>query len=203
MTPRPDRPTVRRALLVTAGLVAGFLVPAAPALAHTGQGIDGMGDGFLHPLTGPDHLLAMLAVGAVAALAGKRWLAWATPVAFVGGMLVGGALGLAGVSIPGTETAIALSLVALGVIVATAAHREGAWLPVVVALFGVAHGVAHGGEAPTAAAPVAYVAGFVAVTIALHAGGAASGWLLRRTPAVRVAAGALVSGAGVAFLLGA
>jgi urease accessory protein len=203
MTSRPDRLTARRAVLVTFGLVAGFLVPAAPALAHTGHGLDGAADGILHPLTGPDHLLAMLAVGAVAALTTRRWLAWATPAAFVGGMLVGGALGLAGVSIPGTESAIALSLVALGVIVATAARREGVWLPIVVTLFGAAHGIAHGAEAPAAAAPVAYLAGFVAVTVALHAGGAASGWLLRRTPAVRMATGALVSGAGLAFLLGA
>lgn len=203
MTSRPTALTARRAALAAAATVVGFLLPAAPALAHPGHALGGVGSGLAHPLTGPDHLLAMVAVGVVAAFAGKRWLAWATPAAFVGGMLVGGALGLAGVSIPGTETAIALSVVALGILVATAAHREGAWLPVLVGLFGIAHGIAHGAEAPGATSPVAYVAGFVAATVVLHTGGAAAGWMLRRAPAVRIAAGALVSGAGIALLLGA
>src|SRR6478752_5390244 len=127
MTPRPDRFPARRAALVAGGIVAGFLLPAAPALAHPGHALGGVGSGLAHPLTGPDHLLAMIAVGAVAALATSRRLAWMTPLAFVGGMVAGGALGLAGVSIPGTETAIALSVVALGVLVATAAGREGVW----------------------------------------------------------------------------
>ncbi len=203
MTSRPDRLSTRRALLVATGIVAGFLLPAAPALAHPGHALEGVGSGLIHPLTGPDHLLAMIAVGAVAALASSRRVAWLTPLAFIGGMLAGGALGLAGISLPGTETAIALSVVALGVLVATAAGREGLWLPLLVGAFGVAHGIAHGAEAPSAASPVAYVAGFVAVTVVLHAGGAAGGWLLRRTPAVRMAAGALVSGAGLALLVGA
>ena len=75
-------------------------------------------------------------------------------------------------------------------------------MPLLVGAFGLAHGIAHGAEAPAAASPVAYVAGFVAVTVALHGGGAAAGWLLRRTPTVRMAAGALVSGAGLALLAG-
>jgi urease accessory protein len=202
MTSRPERLNVRRALLVSGGIVVGFLLPAAPALAHPGHALDGVGSGLTHPLTGPDHLLAMVAVGAVAALAASRRLAWMTPLAFVVGMLAGGALGLTGVSIPGTETAIALSVVALGVLVATAAKREGLWLPLLVGAFGVAHGIAHGAEAPSATSPVAYVAGFVAATVVLHAGGAATGWLLRRAPAVRMATGALVSGAGLALLVG-
>jgi urease accessory protein len=202
MTPRPDRLSARRALLVTGGIVAGFLLPAAPALAHPGHGLNGLGDGMVHPLTGPDHLLAMVAVGVVAAFASSRRVAWFTPLAVVGGMLVGGVLGLAGLSLPGTETAIAVSVVALGVLVATAARRDGLWLPVLVGLFGAAHGVAHGAEAPSAASPVAFVAGFVAVTVALHASGALAGLALRRAPAARVAAGALVSGAGLALLTG-
>jgi len=203
MITRPDSFSARRAALVAGGIVAGFLLPAAPALAHPGHALGGVGSGLAHPLTGPDHLLAMVAVGVVAAFAGSRRVAWLTPVAFVGGMLAGGALGLAGVSLPGTETAIALSVVALGVLVATAAGRDGMWLPVLVGLFGVAHGVAHGAEAPSAASPIAYVAGFVAVTIALHASGAGAGLLLRRTPAVRMALGAVVAGTGIALLFGA
>jgi urease accessory protein len=200
MTPRPISFSARRALLVSAGLVAGFLLPAAPALAHPGHGLDGTGSGLTHPLAGPDHLMAMVAVGVVAAFATSRRVAWMTPVAFVAGMLAGGALGLAGVSVPGTETAIALSVVALGVLVATAAHRDGAWLPLLIGAFGLAHGMAHGAEAPSAASPTAYVVGFVAATVALHAGGAGAGWLLRRTPAVRMASGGLVTGAGLALL---
>ena len=199
--PSPSSFSARRALLVSAGIVAGFLIPAAPALAHPGHALHGVGDGLAHPLTGPDHLLAMIAVGAVAALSASRRLAWLTPAAFVGGMLAGGALGLAGVSLPGTETAVALSVVALGVLVATATNHEGIWLPLLVGAFGVAHGIAHGAEAPSAVSPVAYVAGFVAITVVLHAGGAAAGWMLRRAPAVRMATGAVVSGAGLALLV--
>jgi len=203
MSPRLAPPTARRAALVGGATVVGFLLPAVPALAHPGHPGSGFGSGLGHPPTGPDHLLAMVAVGVVAAFASRRWVAWATPAAFVGGMVLGAVLGLGGVSIPGTETAIALSVVALGAIVVTTAGRDGTWLPVVVGLFGVAHGVAHGAEAPSAASPVAYVAGFVVATVALHAAGAGAGWTVRRAPAVRMAMGAAVSASGVALLLGA
>ena len=95
--------------------------------AHLGGPTHGLVDGLLHPLLGPDHLLAMIGVGIVAAVtasrtpgASPRLRMWAAPLAFLAGMTVGGALGLAGWSVPGVELAIALSVVALGVAVAGA-----------------------------------------------------------------------------------
>ncbi len=132
MTPRPDRLSARRALLVAGASSPASCCPPLRPWPTPATGSNGVGDGMIHPISGPDHLLAMAPVGAVAAFACSRRVAWLTPLAFVGGMLVGGVLGLAGLSLPGTETAIAVSVVALGVLVATAARRDGLWLPVLV-----------------------------------------------------------------------
>src|SRR5262245_1767208 len=94
--------------------VAAVVLAASPAGAHTGGPVHGLADGALHPLTGLDHLLAMLAVGVVAALGTSVRRPWTVVVAFLGGMVAGGALGLAGVAFPGVETAIVLSVVGLG-----------------------------------------------------------------------------------------
>lgn len=199
---RPTRPSTRRTgVILTAGLV-GALIPAAPALAHTGHSTTGLATGLLHPLTGPDHLLAMVAVGMIAALSSSRRIALLTPAGFVMGLLAGGLLGLGGIALPGTEMAIALSLISLGTLIAVALRRDSLLLPLAALLFGVAHGHAHGAELPMAASPVTYVIGFVAVSITLHATGAVSGILLRRGVAARVAAGTLVTTAGLVLLLG-
>lgn len=185
---------------------AAVVLSASPAGAHVGGPVHGLADGALHPLTGVDHLLAIVAVGCVAVLGTNTGSAfrrpWLVVAAFLGGMVAGGALGLAGRTFPGVETAIVLSVIGLGVAVALAPRADAAWLLALVAAAGVAHGSAHGAEAPTAANPVLYVVGFVAVTAALHAVGAFGGLAVRRVPTARVAAGAGVAAAGALLLAG-
>jgi urease accessory protein len=143
------------------------LVPGA-ALAHTGVGIEhDLAHGFMHPIGGIDHILAMVAVGVFAFVLGGRAL-YLVPLAFVGMMVVGFGLGLAQVDVPFVELGIALSSVVIGGVAAL-----GRPLPVVAAaalvgLFAVFHGVAHGAEMPAAAAGWQYALGFVAATALLH-----------------------------------
>jgi urease accessory protein len=191
----------RTVAAAAAGAAAAGLLIAEPVGAHTGLPAGGALDGIVHPFLGVDHLLAMVAVGVLAALAKDRRVAWLTPIGFVAGMLGGGVLGLVGVEVSAVELAIAVSVVALGVLIITATDNSALWLPVLAAAFGAAHGHAHGAELPAGAIPFLYVAGFVTATVALHVGGTAVGLGLRRLPSVRVAAGALVSTAGVMLLL--
>jgi urease accessory protein len=178
----------------------GPLVVAAPAIAHTGPPADGALDGVLHPLSGVDHLLAMVAVGVLAATTRDRRVAWLTPIGFVAGMIAGGAVGLAGPEVPVVEVAIAASVVVLGLLIGTVARDTGPWLVVVAASFGAAHGHAHGAELPAGAAPFVYTAGFVVATAALHLAGTVGGLGLRRLPIVRVAIGIAVGAVGVVLL---
>jgi urease accessory protein len=106
--------------------------------------------GFAHPLTGLDHLLAMLAVGVERAPAGRPWL----PLAFVGMLLVGVATGAAGLTVPGLETGIALTVALMGVLLAVAARLPAA-PAVMIGVFALLHGNAHGHELPQASAPSA------------------------------------------------
>ncbi|HEX5587973.1 MAG TPA: HupE/UreJ family protein [Acidimicrobiia bacterium] len=175
--------------------------------AHLGGPSHGLADGLLHPLLGPDHLLAMVAVGIVASVTAARTErpiarmgAWAAPLAFLAGMTAGGALGLGGWAFPAVELAIVVSVVALGVAVAGAMGDAAIWMPL-LALAGLAHGNAHGAEAPVAANPALYVAGFLAATVALHLGGVAIGSALRRRPLLRVTVGMGVAGAGMLLLV--
>jgi len=192
---------VRRAAAVVAGVVAGAAVVASPAAAHTGLPAGGAVDGVLHPFTGLDHLLAMVAVGVVAACAGGGRIAWLAPAGFVTGMVAGGIAGMAGAEVPYVEVAVTGSVVLLGVWIMTAAHVPGRWVVVPALMIGAVHGLAHGAELPLGATPIAYLAGFVAATILLHLAGVGAGLGLSRLPSVRAGAGALVTSAGVlAFL---
>lgn len=149
------------------------LVPGA-ALAHTGVGFEhDLAHGFLHPMGGIDHILAMVAVGVFAFVLGGRAL-YLVPLAFVGMMVVGFGLGLAQVNLPFVELGIALSSVVIG-----GAAALGRPMPVVAAsalvgLFAVFHGVAHGAEMPVTAAGWQYALGFVAATALLHLVGIAA-----------------------------
>jgi urease accessory protein len=197
---RTKRPTTA-VVPVLAG-VAAVVLSASPAGAHVGGHLHGLTDGALHPLTGVDHLLAMLAVGCVAAVGSNVRHPWAVVAAFLGGMVVGGALGIAGVGFPGVETAIVLSVFGLGLAVALAPRADAAWLLALVVAAGLVHGNSHGAEAPGATNPMLYVLGFVAVTAALHAVGAFGGVIARRRPAVRLATGVAVTTIGAMLLLG-
>lgn len=188
-----------RLLLIASGSVATAVCFAVPAAAHTGQGTGAVWSGLLHPFLGPDHVFAMVTVGVLAAVL-RRPLA--VPAGFLVAMLLGGALGLAGMPLPGGELAVAVSVVALGAaLVAGGVTRTGAALAL-VAVAGFVHGHAHGVEAPYAAEPVAYVLGFLAATAGLHAAGVGAGRMVLKRPAVRAALGSVVIGAGVAFAVG-
>jgi urease accessory protein len=196
MMPALDRTAAAFAAVLAIGL-------AGPAFAHTGDGIGGFASGFFHPVFGPDHVVAMVAVGLWGVFLGMPAI-WMLPVIFPLVMAFGGALGILGVPLPSVETGIALSGVVLGLCVAFAA-RPPLWVAgIVVGLFAVFHGHAHGAEMPEASDPVAYALGFVVATGLLHLCGIAFG-LLARWPAGVVAvraAGALIAVAGGAYLTG-
>ena len=177
---------------------------ASTALAHDASGTaGGFISGFLHPIFGWDHVVAMVAVGLWGAFLGAPAI-WALPVIFPMVMALGGVLGVAGVPLPAVEITIALSAVVLGAMVGLAA-RPSLWIAgAIVGVFAVFHGHAHGTELPHAASPLTYSIGFVMATGMLHLCGISFG-LLTRWPhgkiAVRIG-GALISLVGVAFLFG-
>ena len=178
-------------------LLAAFALAAPLAQAHEGAGLaGGFMSGFAHPLLGWDHVIAMLAVGLWGAFLGAPAL-WLLPVVFPLVMAAGGALGVLGVPLPAVEVGIAVSAIALGGVVA-GALRPPLWVAaLLVALFAVFHGHAHGTELPQAASPLAYSLGFVVATGLLHLTGIALG-LLTRWPAGRIAVRGM--GAGIALL---
>lgn len=181
-------------------LAALFTLPAI-ANAHTGAGsAHGFVHGFEHPILGLDHLLAMLAIGLWAAQTGGRAL-WAVPLTFVGTMAIGGALGMAGISLPFIEPGITLSVLLLGLMVAFAVRLPLAAAVPLVAGFAMLHGHAHGVEMPPDASGLTYVAGFLIATAALHIAGIGIGMGIQRAakaPLVR-ATGAAIAIAGVAL----
>jgi urease accessory protein len=185
-----------------AALVLLLLLASVPAQAHPQVGrAAGFVSGLRHPVSGLDHALAMIAVGVWGAQLGAPAV-WLLPVAFPMVMAFGGFLGLAGVPIPGVEVGVALSAVLLGLLVAFEA-RPPLWLAVViVGLFAIFHGHAHGTELPAGESGVLYSIGFVVATGCLHATGIGIG-LAHRWPAGRTAlrfAGTVVATAGLAFL---
>lgn len=184
-------------------LLASLILLSQTAMAHEASGVaGGFSSGFMHPILGWDHVAAMVAVGLWGAVLGQPAL-WVLPVTFPLVMAFGGALGVAGIPLPGVEVGIALSALVLGVMVLTTA-RPPLWLAaVIVAAFAIFHGHAHGTELPHAVSPLAYSIGFVLSTGMLHMCGIAFGLLTRfkaGTVAVR-AGGGLIGLAGVLFLI--
>jgi urease accessory protein len=175
----------------------------SPALAHTGQGASGVYAGIMHPITGLDHVVAMVAVGLWGGILGKPAL-WQLPIAFPVIMAVAGAFGVAGVPLPGVEVGIALSGMVLGAMVLFAVQMPVWAAMMIVGVFAVFHGHAHGAELPSAANPMAFALGFVLSTGTLHLCGIMIGGL-GRWPVGRVAVratGAAIALAGTAFLTG-
>ncbi len=153
---------------------------AGAAEAHVGHGSTvGFTSGLTHPLSGFDHILAMLAVGLIAARLGGKAL-WAVPAAFVGMMVVGGALGMNGFELPYVELGIIASVIALGA-AATLNFRSPLWAATGLAgFFALFHGHAHGAEMPLADSGVTYAMGFVVATALLHGLGLALGIAMNR-----------------------
>ncbi|HAI30460.1 MAG: urease accessory protein [Thalassospira sp.] len=178
---------------------------ATPALAHTGAGsVSGFASGFSHPMGGLDHLLAMIAVGVLAAQQGGKAV-WLLPVSFVTMMVVGGALGIAGVAMPFVELGIVGSVIVLGAVIALGKHMPTGAAMALVGVLAVFHGHAHGTEMPIDASGVEYGLGFAIATAILHAVGLGIGFGAKKIAekiapvAVRIGGG-MIAAAGVALL---
>jgi urease accessory protein len=193
-----SRPRFRRA---AAALLAWLLGPGV-AFAHTRGGeAAGLVAGLSHPVSGLDHVLAMVAVGLWGAQLGAPAV-WLLPVAFPMVMAFGGTLGLVGVHLPGVEIGIALSAIGLGAAVLFEAKPKLALAAALVGFFAIFHGHAHGTELPDGANGLLYSIGFVVATGLLHLAGIGIG-TIHRWPAGRAAlrwAGAFVALAGMAFM---
>ncbi len=194
-----------RVLIV--GVVCGLCAAATPVLAHTGvSATHDLTHGFLHPLGGLDHILAMVAVGLYATQLGGRNL-WLVPAAFVATMVLGGLAGYVGIPLPLVEQGIGLSVVAMSLAVALGVRVPTLAAMAMVGVFALFHGHAHGSEGAELGSFVLYAAGFVAATVALHAVGMALGIGLgrlgeRRSNFLTRAAGIAGAAAGVAILAG-
>lgn len=181
------------------GLAALIAAIPALALAHPGhEHTTSFMTGFMHPMGGLDHLLAMLAIGLWAASLGGRAL-WAVPAAFVGTMLIGGGLSVAGIQVPFIEQGIVLSVVLMGVLLVGAARFPVAVCAGIAALFAVFHGAAHGLEMPLNANGAEYALGFAAATALLHVVGIGFGSAIARfqAPIVTRVTGSLIAIAGL------
>jgi urease accessory protein len=172
---------------------------AGTASAHTGDHtVTGFASGLTHPLSGLDHLLAMVAIGLWAAQQGGRAL-WAVPAAFVSAMLLGGGMALAGLSLPHVETGIAASVLVLGLLIATRRQWAAPVGMAIAASFALFHGYAHGLEMPQAASPALYALGFVLATTFLHGVGIAGSLIGRHA---MQAAGAAIAASGLVMIFG-
>lgn len=183
---------------------ASLLIAPAFAFAHVGQG--DVSGGFLagleHPVRGLDHVVAMVAVGIWGAQLRSPAI-WVLPVTFPLVMSFGGILGGLGVPIPGIEIGIAASAIVLGAMVAFAA-RPPLWIAgVIVGVFAIFHGYAHGAELPQSANPIFYAMGFVMVTGSLHILGILIGLINRWRAGEKClrTGGVLIALCGVYFLV--
>lgn len=179
-------------------LLPGLTILPAPAMAHGLHDAGTLMAGALHPVGGADHVLAMLAVGLLAAQLTGRAI-WVLPGTFVGAMLAGGVLGAYGLPFPAVEPMILASIMILGVLVALAAPVPLAVLLGMTAVFGAAHGWAHGAEGP-ATGLAAYAAGFAGATALLHLAGIALGRSLPKLALRGLGAGTAAAGLALAVV---
>ena len=189
-----------------AWLLAALLCVSAPLplAAHEGGSAAGLLSGLYHPISGVDHVLAMVAVGIWGAQLGSPAI-WVLPVTFPMVMAFGGMLGLLGVQIPGVEVGIGLSALILGLMVAFERRPDLRVAAVLVGFFAVFHGFAHGAELPEGQSGLLYSMGFVASTGTLHASGIGLGLIQRweRGKSVLRFTGGVIALAGVWFTWGA
>jgi urease accessory protein len=177
------------------------------AFAHPGSGLaHGMADGFAHPFSGLDHILTMVSVGLLAARQGGRAL-WLLPLTFLSMMALGGCLGMSGGLVPGVEAGIGASVVFLGLCILSGLPIPLPFAVMLVGVFAVFHGHAHGTEMPATVAGLSYGLSFLAATAILHGIGIGLFLALRRrigpasVPVLR-AAGGLIAAAGLALIVG-
>lgn len=182
-------------------LTLGLMSFSTVALAHPGHESAGFAEGLLHPFSGMDHLLAMLAVGLWAAQLGGRAV-WQIPAAFLALLCLGGVLGMNGIILPSLELGIVGSVVVFGALIAA-----GKKLPVsigmgIASIFALFHGAAHGLEMPAMTSGLSYSIGFVAASLILHASGLLAAYATRLAPLAVRFIGATIATAGTVLLSG-
>lgn len=199
----PERPSAGRRLMLARALAVAFGIGGpSPTFAHLGTGLPGGFDsGFRHPVTGFDHLLAMVSVGIWGASLGRP-LIYALPVIFPFMMVAGAILGMFSVPIPAVELGIGFSVLVLGLCVGLAIKAPVWAASTIVATFALFHGYAHGVELPSAADPIGYSTGFVFATGLLHVLGIGIGMLQARPKGILITRelGAAVTVAGAWYL---
>jgi urease accessory protein len=185
-----------------------LLVSSSTAFAHPGHDVSGFAAGLMHPFSGMDHLLAMVAVGLWAAQGstGKNGTrkVWLLPATFMTMLVVGAGIAMQWQSLPLVEAGIATSVLALGLLIALAMQLPVSLSIAVTGLFGLLHGYAHGLELPASAAPAEYALGFLAATAFLHLGGIAAGVATRdRYASLAKMLGVAIAAGGVYLLASA
>lgn len=186
-------PRTLKSTILTLSILSLLAIPSV-ASAHTGHthGDSSLTNGLSHPISGLDHLLAMIGVGLWASQIGGR-AKWIVPLAFVGSMVLGGVLQWAGVNVPQVEAGIAASVLILGLLIATTTKLPTWAAGAIVGLFAICHGAAHATEF-TGSSAIAYSVGFGLSTIALHAVGMGLGVVAtqgKSTLVPRLAGGAI------------
>lgn len=187
-------------------IAATIALCSGPVFAHPGHEIGHTAiQGFLHPLSGIDHILTMVSVGVLAFCLGRHAI-WTVPLAFVLMMAVGRTLGASGVELPGVEQGIAASVLVLGALIAAAIRLPLLYATILVGAFAVFHGMAHGLEAAAeGVVPSSYFLGFLIATLALHGAGIALGVTFNaaeKTNLLQRAAGGVVGLAGFLMIFG-
>lgn len=187
--------------------VAVSVLALFPMLAFAHVGNDGsthhvlsFAEGFIHPLTGMDHLVAMIMVGIWSAMNTQKW--WLAPLAFAGLLLTGALIGIAGVTLPGTELIVAASLLSIGLMVALRLKLRAVTGALIIGAFAIFHGLAHGAELSHSAAALS---GMVIATAGLHLVGLGIGYLLTLSSTNRWWAGVIGGGSsllGIGLLCG-
>lgn len=183
--------------------VTALLLFPMEAFAHEGD-VGGFQAGITHPVLGFDHLLAMVSVGIISTQIGGKSI-WTVPLTFVSFMVIGGILGMIDIGLFAIELGIALSVIVLGITIATNAKIPSMMIYGFVAMFGIFHGYAHGLEIPELATSWTYIVGFVIGTTALHIVGVTIGHFSEKVTngeALLRHAGSMIAGMGVYILLG-
>ena len=179
---------------VTLAVTASLFVPIAAA-HNVGAHGAGFAAGVAHPLAGLDHILAMIAVGLWAAQLGGHAY-WKVPLAFVSMMALGAIVATAGLPLPAVESGIATSVLILGLVIAFSVRMSIPLGMVLVGVFALFHGHAHGTELPQAASAASYGLGMLLATIGLHATGLGAGILFRRAAVLLRIGGVMIAAAG-------
>ncbi|WP_299487104.1 HupE/UreJ family protein [Acaryochloris sp. IP29b_bin.137] len=196
-----DRSTRLSQRLLPLLLLGIVLVPVSAQAHFEGSHSLGFFHGLAHPISGVDHLAAMVAVGLWATQLGRRAF-WAVPLTFVAVMILGGLMGTTGFTIPFIEQGIAYSVLMLGALITAAICLPLSQSAGIVALFALYHGYAHGAEMPASASGLSYGLGFVVTTALLHLSGIGLGLVCqqvfqRHARLAQLFMGGLVTSVGV------